>query len=140
MLDVCLISIALCAAFLTRSVETAILCYMFIGSAIATSYDLHVYLGADWYVLLALYLLIFCLFTRSWGVASCYVGMQALCMLSAWEFPTAQTFIYDNFATVMATLYLMQIGMSAYGHRVGFQSGGHSGVLPNLPENRMGFT
>jgi len=115
-LDIILITAALILAIVTKRREAVLLCMMFFGSTSAASLGLTAFLGVMWYPFLCIYLLAFCALTKSPGVLIGYLGMMVLCLFSIWEFSSNQTVIYDSYAYIMATIFLVQLGFTANGH------------------------
>jgi len=126
-LDLALVCLALATAIYTQHRETSLLFFMFLGSSSAIYFDFHLFLERLWYPVLSLYLIVFCTLSRSLGIAIVYFCMQALCLLSVWEYPTEHSSIYENFALIMSVLYLIQLGVSVYGHYDNIQRGCNNG-------------
>jgi len=115
-LDIILISAALGLSIFTKRREAVLLCMMFFGSTGAASLGLTAFLGAMWYPFLCIYLLAFCALSKSPGVMIGYACMIVLCIFSIGEFPSNQTVIYNSYAYIMATIFLVQLGCTANGH------------------------
>ena len=121
-LDLALVCLALAVSIYTQSRETSLLFFMCAGCSSATYLGVHTELGALWYPVLCFYFLIFFNLSRSLWIKVLYCCMQFLCLFSWLEFPTEQTFYYDNFALIMSLFYLSQLGISTYGNhdRIGY--------------------
>ncbi len=115
-LDIILLCIALAMTIYTRRKETWLLLIMFFGSSSAAYIGIQAQLGALWYPVLAVYLMIFCTLSKSIGITIVYFCMQMLCLLSLQEFQTERVLIYNSFAPIIMLLYLAQLGISAYGY------------------------
>lgn len=118
-LDFILILVAGVALYKRPTDEMLMLFIYFTASSAASLflYQMGVfdYIGVNWFVIYAVWLLIFAAKTQSLSIAALYCAQQILCLLVVLQWNTSQVMLYNLYSYLIAVIYLTQLSC-AYGH------------------------